>query len=74
MKLLIIPTLNERKNITILFKKIKKIDQKIDILFVDDNSTDGTREEILYLKKKINQSIIFLDQGNLVLVLHTKTV
>ena len=43
MKLLIIPTLNERKNITILFKKIKKIDQKIDILFVDDNSIDGTR-------------------------------
>ena len=38
MKLLIIPTLNERKNITILFKKIRKIDQEIDILFVDDNS------------------------------------
>ena len=56
MKLLIIPTLNERKNITTLFKKIKKIDQKIDILFVDDNSTDGTREEILYLKKR-NKSI-----------------
>ena len=59
MKLLIIPTLNERKNITILFKKIKKIDQKIDILFVDDNSTDGTREEILYLKKR-NKSIYFI--------------
>lgn len=56
MKLLIIPTLNERKNITILFKKIKKIDQRLDILFVDDNSTDGTREEILDLKKK-NKSI-----------------
>ena len=59
MKLLIIPTLNERKNITTLFKKIRKIDQKIDILFVDDNSTDGTREEILYLKKR-NKSIYFI--------------
>ena len=59
MKLLIIPTLNERKNITILFKKIKKIDQRLDILFVDDNSTDGTREEILDLKKK-NKSINFI--------------
>jgi len=59
MKLLIIPTLNERKNITTLFKKIKKIDQKIDILFVDDNSTDGTREEILYLKKR-NKSIYYI--------------
>ena len=59
MKLLIIPTLNERKNITTLFKKIRKINQKIDILFVDDNSTDGTREEILYLKKK-NKSIYYI--------------
>ena len=59
MKLLIIPTLNERKNITILFKKIKKIDQKINILFVDDNSTDGTREEILYLKKR-SKSIYYI--------------
>ena len=59
MKLLIIPTLNERKNITILFKKIRKIDLKIDILFVDDNSTDGTREEILYLMKR-NKSIYYI--------------
>ena len=59
MKLLIIPTLNERKNITTLFKKIRKIDQEIDILFVDDNSTDGTREEILYLKKR-SKSIYYI--------------
>ena len=59
MKLLIIPTLNERKNITTLFKKIRKIDQEIDILFVDDNSTDGTRQEILYLKKR-NKSIYYI--------------
>ena len=59
MKLLIIPTLNERKNITTLFKKIRNVDQKIDILFVDDNSTDGTRDEILYLKKK-NKSIYYI--------------
>ncbi len=59
MKLLIIPTLNERKNITLLCKKIKKINSKINILFVDDNSTDGTREEILYLRKK-NKSISYI--------------
>ena len=40
MKLLIIPTLNEKKNITSLFNKIKKIDKKLNILFIDDNSTD----------------------------------
>ena len=59
MKLLIIPTLNESKNITTLFKKIKKVEQKLNILFVDDNSTDGTREEILTLKKK-NKSVYFI--------------
>ncbi len=59
MKLLIIPTLNEKKNITTLFKKIRKIDHKIDILFVDDKSTDGTKEEILYLKKR-NKSIYYI--------------
>lgn len=59
MKLLIIPTLNESKNITSLFEKIKKIDQKLNILFIDDNSTDGTREEILFLKKK-NKSISYI--------------
>ena len=59
MKLLIIPTLNERKNITLLCKKIRKINSKINILFIDDNSTDGTREEILYLRKK-NKSISYI--------------
>ena len=59
MKLLIIPTLNESKNITTLFKKIKKVDKKIDILFVDDNSKDGTKEEILNLKKK-DKSVYFI--------------
>ena len=59
MKLLIIPTLNESKNITSLYKKIKKVDHKLDILFVDDNSTDGTKEEILALKKK-NKSVYFI--------------
>ena len=32
---------------------------KINILFVDDNSTDGTREEILHLKKR-NKSIFYI--------------
>ena len=44
MKLLIIPTLNENKNISNLYKKIKKLNYKINILFVDDNSTDGNKK------------------------------
>ncbi len=54
MKLIIIPTLNEKKNIKKLFFQIRKLKLKSDILFIDDNSTDGTREEIINFNKKFN--------------------
>ena len=51
---LIIPVLNEEKNIYLLTKKIilniKKI--KYEIIFVDDNSTDNTKKKLRELKKK----------------------
>ena len=50
-KLVIIPTLNENENIIYLFNIIIKR-FKIPILFIDDNSTDGTRDLILDLAKK----------------------
>jgi len=52
MKLIIIPTLNEKKNIKKLFLQIKKLKINSDILFIDDNSTDGTRKEIINFKNK----------------------
>ena len=70
MKLLIIPTLNESENITPLFKKIKKVDKNLDVLFVDDNSSDGTKERNLISKeKKISQFILFLDLKNILVLL-----
>ena len=51
-KCLIIPTLNEEGNITELFKKIRKTKIKIDLLFIDDNSSDNTQNLIVSLKKK----------------------
>jgi len=59
MKLLIIPTLNEKKNILNLYKGIKKNNIKLDILFLDDNSSDGTRTEIINLQKK-NKKIKYI--------------
>ncbi len=50
-KLVIIPTLNESENIVFLFDIIVKR-FKIPILFIDDNSEDGTRDKILDLAKK----------------------
>tara|TARA_Y100000590_G_scaffold243460_1_gene273705 strand:- start:1152 stop:1868 length:717 start_codon:yes stop_codon:yes gene_type:complete len=59
-KIIIIPTLNEEKNVTILYKKIKKNLKKFHVLFVDDNSNDRTQFEIKYLKKKYkNVTYIF---------------
>ena len=59
MKLLIIPTLNEKNNIKHLIKNIKKINHKLDVLFIDDNSSDGTKSEIIKLSKK-NKNISYL--------------
>jgi len=58
-KIVIIPTLNENKNINILVLKILKIDQSLDLLFIDDNSTDGTKQKIIRLSKK-NKNIKYV--------------
>ena len=46
-------TFNEIKNISKLINKIKKLTPQVHILVVDDNSPDGTGEEIKKLKKEI---------------------
>ena len=54
--LIAIPVINELDNLKILIPKILKIDNKINILIIDDNSKDFTKEWIIknkYYKKKI---------------------
>tara|TARA_B100000579_G_C22750740_1_gene813873 strand:- start:430 stop:1137 length:708 start_codon:yes stop_codon:yes gene_type:complete len=56
--LILIPTYNEKKNIKPILKKINKhFKYKYDILFIDDNSIDGTKKIINNIKLK-NVSII----------------
>lgn len=50
-KIIIIPVYNEKKNIKKLFLRIRK-SFKSDILYINDNSTDGTTEEINNLVTK----------------------
>jgi dolichol-phosphate mannosyltransferase len=57
--IVVIPTYNENDNILKLYGSLVKLKIKIDILFVDDNSTDGTKEKILLLSKKTNVHFIF---------------
>ena len=49
--IILIPVYNEKRNITNLFIKIRKF-CKYDILYINDNSNDGTTYEINKLKKK----------------------
>ena len=50
--LIIVPTLNEKRNIEFFYKKIKKERIKYNILFIDDNSKDGSQELIKKIAKK----------------------
>lgn len=50
----IVPTLNEKNNVYKLIEKIRKTKIKLDVLFIDDNSNDGTQNEIKSLKRKFN--------------------
>ena len=59
----IIPTLNEDNNIIKIFNKIKKTKIKLDILFIDDDSTDKTQSIIRKLKKKY-KSVYYIFRKN----------
>ena len=57
--IIIIPTVNEKKNIEILFNKLTETNMEFDLLFIDDNSNDGSQEVIKNLVKK-NQNINYI--------------
>ena len=50
--IIIVPTLNEKENIEILINQLSTTNLVFDLLFVDDNSNDGTQEIIKDLVKK----------------------
>ena len=53
LSLIIIPTYNEQKNINLIINKIKKsLSFNYDVLFIDDNSNDGTQEILKKTKSK----------------------
>ena len=54
--IIIVPTLNEKENIEILINQLVTTNIVFDLLFIDDNSNDGTQEVIKNLLKK-NQNI-----------------
>ena len=56
---IVVPTLNEKENIKILFNKLTITNIVFDLLFVDDNSSDRSQEVIKELAKE-NQNVNYI--------------
>jgi dolichol-phosphate mannosyltransferase len=60
--LIVVPTYNEEENVGILIKKIKMLEiSGMDVLFVDDNSSDRTAEEIKFFQQE-NPRVFLLER------------
>ena len=58
---IVIPTYNERENISKILEKLRKSLRSIkyEVVFVDDNSPDGTSEEVqVFIKESGNVHLI----------------
>ena len=58
--LVVIPTYNERDNVSSLIPEILQIDPKFHLLVVDDGSPDGTADAVHELKRTLDPERIFL--------------
>lgn len=61
--MLIIPVYNERENILELVTRVRKASGSLPILFVDDNSPDGTAEEIRRLQQSDDRICLMVRTG-----------
>lgn len=61
--LVFIPTLNEEKNVKIIYEKIKLLKINVDYLFIDDDSSDGTLEILKELSLK-DKRLSFIHRTN----------
>ena len=63
--LVVIPTYNEIENILELIETILKVDKTVDLLFIDDNSPDGTANLINKIAKGNDKIHLISRQGKL---------
>ena len=57
----VIPIYNEDRTLPTLLKKLDKLDDKIEIIIIDDGSNDGTKDLLL----KSNQFNIIQNETNI---------
>ena len=60
--LVVIPTFNEKDNINPLLKRIFSIKILVDVLIIDDNSPDGTKNVVLENKKKFKNRLYLINR------------
>lgn len=60
--LIVIPTFNERENVNPLLNKIFSLEILVDVLILDDNSPDGTRNVVLENKKKYKKRLHLINR------------
>jgi dolichol-phosphate mannosyltransferase len=53
----VIPTYNERRNISTLIQGIHKLVPDLNVLVVDDSSPDGTAEEVFEIKRSLGERV-----------------
>ena len=60
--LIVIPTFNERENINPLLKSIFSLKISVDVLILDDNSPDGTKNVVIENKKKYKDRLHLINR------------
>ncbi|MFA5714088.1 MAG: polyprenol monophosphomannose synthase [Bacteroidales bacterium] len=63
-KIVIIPTYNEKENIEKIIRAIMSLEEKFNILVVDDNSPDGTADIVKRLQQELGDSLFILERKN----------
>lgn len=63
--LVMLPTYNERENVQKMCRELSRIDIPVDILFVDDNSPDGTGDVLDGLAKRVPHLLVMHRSGKL---------
>ena len=61
-KLVIIPTYNERENITVILRAIFDLHQDFHVLVVDDGSPDGTADVVRSLQAEMEGSVFLVER------------
>lgn len=60
--LVVIPTYNEHANITDMVHAVLALPQQFDLLVIDDNSPDGTAQQVIELQKTYNGRLFLLQR------------